>query len=233
MLKMEVRGFCVQYSKRKSKIRRSKERELQKQIDHLMNVLKTNRSKENITQLYHLRAQLDKITEYKTKGAIVRSRIRWHEEGEKSTKYFLNLEKRQHSKTHITKLKYDGREINDSDEILRSQRLFYKNLYTASSCDATYNDLFFEDANLPKLDKLEVPLRNEECYNVLKECTKGKCPGSDGLSVEFYLYFWPLLGEEMTQSFNYALDWGQMNITQKQGIILKGNTEKEKRKILS
>ena len=107
---------------------------------------------------------------------------------------------------------------------MRSQRLFYKNLYTASSCDATYNDLIFEDANLSKLDKpeqdkLEDPLRNEECYNVLKECAKGKCPGSDGLSVEFYLYFWPLLGEEMTQSFNYALDRGQMNITQKQGII--------------
>ena len=107
---------------------------------------------------------------------------------------------------------------------MRSQRLFYKNLYTASSCDATYNDFFFEDANLPKLDKpeqdkLEDPLRNEECYNVLKECAKGKHPGSDGLSVEFYLYFGPLLDEEMTQSFNYALDQEQMNITQKQGII--------------
>ena len=84
--------------------------------------------------------------------------------------------------------------------------------------------IFFEDANLPKLDKpeqdkLEDLLRNEECYNVLKECAKGKCPRSDGLSVEFYLYFWPLLGEEMTRSFNYALDRGQMNITQKQGII--------------
>ena len=85
-----------------------------------MNVIKTNRSKENITQLYHLRAELNKIMEYKTKGAIVRSRIRWHEEGEKNTKSFLNLEKRQHSKTHITKLKYDGREIDDPDEILIS-----------------------------------------------------------------------------------------------------------------
>ncbi|KAL9960119.1 hypothetical protein ACROYT_G033528 [Oculina patagonica] len=189
-----------------------------------MNVLKTNRSKENITELYRLRAELNKITEYRTKGAIVRSRIRWHEEGERNTKYFLNLEKRQHSKTHITKLKYGGREITDPDEILRSQRLFYKNLYTASSCDATQNDVFFLDANLPKLDKpeqdkLEDPLYNEECYNVLKECAKGKCPGSDGLSVEFYLHFWSLLGEEMAQSFNYAFHRGQMNITQKQGII--------------
>ena len=200
------------------------EKKTVKLIDHLMNVLKTNRSRENIIELYRLRAELNKITEYRTKGAIVRSRIRWHEEGERNTKYFLNLEKRQHSKTHITKLKYDGREITDPDEILRSQRLFYKNLYTASPCDATQNDIFFLNANLPKLDKpeqdkLENPLRSEECYNVLKECAKGKCPGSDGLSVEFYLHFWSLLGEEMTQSFNYAFQRGQMNITQKQGII--------------
>ena len=65
----------------------------------------------------------------------------------------------------------------------------------------------------PEQDKLESPLRSEECYNVLKECAKGKCPGSDGLSVEFYLHFWSLLGEEMTQSFNYAFQRGQMNIT--------------------
>ena len=144
MLKMEVRGFCVQYSKRQSKIRRNAEKDLQKQIDQLMNVLKTNKSKENITQLYRLRAELNKIADYKTKGAIVRSRIRWHEEGERNTKYFLNLEKRRHSKTHITKLKdKDGKEITDPSEILLSQREFYKNIYTSGPHDATYNDLFF------------------------------------------------------------------------------------------
>ena len=52
-----------------------------------------------------------------------------------------------------------------------------------------------------------------------KQCAEGKCPGSDGLSVEFYLHFWPLLGEEMTQSFNYALACGKMNVTQRQGVI--------------
>ena len=105
-----------------------------------------------------------------------------------------------------------------------SQREFYKNLYTSGPHDATYNDLFFEDPKLVKLgqleqDKLEESLLLEECHNVLKQCAKGKCPGSDGLSVEFYLHFWPLLGEEMIQSFNYALNYGKMNITQRQGVI--------------
>ena len=33
--------------------------------------------------------ELEKIIEYKTKGAILRSKCRWHNEGEKNTKYFL------------------------------------------------------------------------------------------------------------------------------------------------
>ena len=63
-----------------------------------MKQLKTDRTKENITKLYRLRAQYNTIAEYRTKGTIIRSTIRWHENGEKNTVYFLNMEKRQHCK---------------------------------------------------------------------------------------------------------------------------------------
>ena len=225
MLKMEIRGFCVQYSKRKNRIKRNKERDLQKEIDHLMALLQSNRSKENITKLYQLRAQLNQIAEYKTEGAMIRSRIRWHEKGEKNTKYFLNLEKRRFAKTHITRLKTStGSETSCEKEILEMQRAFYENLYTSAPCDIRARDAFLGDPNLVKLDEnelieLEQPLSKTECFNVLKQCAKNKCPGSDGLSVEFYLHFWHLLGDEMVQSFNYAHEVEQLNITQRQGII--------------
>ena len=97
-----------------------------------MKALSTNRSMENITKLYRLRSELNKIAEYRTKGAIIRSRTRWHEQGEKSTKNFLNLERRQNAKTYISKLKIqDNLEITNADEILNCQKLFYKNLYSA------------------------------------------------------------------------------------------------------
>ena len=89
MLKIEIRGFCVQYSKRKNRIKRNKERDLRKEIDDLMTLLLSNSSKENISKLYQLRAQLNQIAEDKTEGAMIRSRIRWPEQGEKNTKYFL------------------------------------------------------------------------------------------------------------------------------------------------
>ena len=53
-----------------------------KSID-MMNQLKTDRTKENISKLYPLRAEYNTIAEYRTKGVIIRSRIRWHENGEK------------------------------------------------------------------------------------------------------------------------------------------------------
>ena len=39
--------------------------------------------------------------EEKVKAIIIRARARWYEHGEKSTKYFLNLEKRNHIKNLI------------------------------------------------------------------------------------------------------------------------------------
>ena len=94
---MEVRSFSVQYTKRKKTAgeRQNTVKYLQQQIDHLINQLKTDRTKENISKFYRLRAEYNATAEYRTKGAIITSRIRWHENGEKKhTKYFLNMEKK-------------------------------------------------------------------------------------------------------------------------------------------
>ena len=42
--------------------------------------------------------QKEEIFKYKTQETIIRSKSRWYYEGEKSTKYFLNLEKRHFNK---------------------------------------------------------------------------------------------------------------------------------------
>ena len=47
----------------------------------------------------------------KTKGAIVRSMIKWMEEGERNTKFFLNLEKKRAAINTIYQIKNDQGEI--------------------------------------------------------------------------------------------------------------------------
>ena len=48
-------------------------------------------------------SNLESYYEDKTRGVIIRARARWHEHGERSTKYFLNLEKRNHVKKTFKK----------------------------------------------------------------------------------------------------------------------------------
>ena len=51
-----------------------------------------------------MQERIEKLYAKKVEGIIVRSRARWHEHGEKNSKYFFNLEKRNHIKKHIRKL---------------------------------------------------------------------------------------------------------------------------------
>ena len=45
------------------------------------------------------------VMEYKTKGTILRSTVRWHEYWEENTRYFYSLEKRNYENKKTTRLK--------------------------------------------------------------------------------------------------------------------------------
>ena len=42
---------------------------------------------------------------------------------------------------------------------------------------------------------------------------------NDGLSVEFYRTFWPVIGNVVIDSFNTSFEKGELSNTQKQGVI--------------
>ena len=70
----------------------------------------------------------------------------------------------------------------------------------------------------------------DECEIALKTMENNKTPGTDGLTPEFYRYFWNLLCSFMVNGFNYAFQNGTLSISQCQGIISlipkkKKNTE--------
>lgn len=48
---------------------------------------------------------------------------------------------------------------------------------------------------------------------------KGKSPGPDGLSVEFYRQFWELLEDLICNMFQECIKSGEMVSTMKQGLI--------------
>ena len=77
-------------------------------------------------KLTSLETELNKILDFETNGLIIRSRCRWAEEGEKSSKYFCNLEKRSCDKKKIHRLKHaSGNIITDSSSLMKEIHQFY------------------------------------------------------------------------------------------------------------
>ncbi len=69
-------------------------------------------------------------------GYLIRSKIRWVEEGEKSSKYFFNLEKSRQSSNVIRQIKdSDGNLQTEDNEILKAASEFYQNLFTTRNID--------------------------------------------------------------------------------------------------
>ena len=69
------------------------------------------------------------------KGPGTRARVKWIEHGERSTKYFLGLEKNSVRKKEIKQLKSQNgkRIIRKQEEIIKEVRRFYAQLYNNES----------------------------------------------------------------------------------------------------
>ena len=61
-------------------------------------------------------------------GAQIRSKVKWIEEGEKSTSYFLAVEKHRQSNNSIKSLSKENTTYTDDVNILKIARDFYTEL---------------------------------------------------------------------------------------------------------
>ena len=230
MIKMEIRSATITYSKNKSKSIRNREQELIRKLDHLDGTICNNFSSpliDGVLREYdELKTELQSIYEEKGKQAIFRAKCRWVENGERPTKYFFNLEKRNYKKKTISELRLqDDSTTNNENVILEQIETYFTNLYTS---DYTYSneerDSFTLNLKIPKLsdedrDNLEGPLTYDECKKVLETFQEDKAPGEDGFTAEFYKYFFELLGNDLIASFNEAQLKGELSISQRRGVI--------------
>lgn len=62
-------------------------------------------------------------------------------------------------------------------------------------------------------------LTYSECFKVLSTFSNDKTPGNDGLTIEFYKFFWSEIGTFLVDSLNYAYFHGELSHSQKQAVI--------------
>ena len=97
-IKYNIRMHAIRFSKEKAKQRNENEKLLQNDYEKATRIYENDPSDINRTCIEDIKGKLEMMYNKKTEGIIIRARARWHEHGEKSSKYFLNLEKRNHVK---------------------------------------------------------------------------------------------------------------------------------------
>ena len=237
-VKYKIRQETIVYSKSKARERRATLTSLERKIKDCQIACNKDPSLKNLNDIEILQTEYDRVYEFIAQGAIVRSRATWYEYGEKSNKYLLNLENSRKKKSCIRKLNIEkDKSTTNPKEILNEIQLFYANLYDkkVDHSDENLIDPFLSTMNTSKLtdkqrDLIDKELTISECFTALKTFQKNKTPGNDGLTVEFYLAFWPLVGKCLVECLNFVHRHGELSTSQKQAMItLIEKKDKDKR----
>ena len=122
-VKYNISKFSRKYSKEKSKQRRLDEEQLHREFQEARLSFQNKSSQGHLAKLNVLKERTEKLYEKTVEGIIVRSRARWHEYGEKNSKFFYNLQKRNHIRKHIRKLLLSGVIITVPHEVLNAEKI--------------------------------------------------------------------------------------------------------------
>ena len=149
---------------------------------------------------------LNQFREQKIQGTLFRSKARWHNDGQTASKYLCSLEKNKSASKSMNLLITDsGVEVKDPKKILYHQHQFYKKLYASEPAD-TFN--FKNESKVKILPEIKSAMEGiftiDELKTAVKDMSRNKTPGLDGLTSEFYVMFFTKLGSMLLSAINHA-----------------------------
>jgi exonuclease III len=211
--KMEFRSLIQAHSIRLSTIKKFK-------IHELENIINSNTARHSTKT--KAKADLHNLLSDDLEAAKIRSRSQRLDFEETPSKYFLHLEKQQQQKKLISRLESANGDVTRSEDIISTCRDFYSNLLSAEPVEQPVIDYFLE--GLPSLTPeqqllCEGPITKAECLHALKHMRSDRSPGIDGLTKEFYLSVFHLIGDDFAKMANACYLSGHLSDTQRHGLI--------------
>ena len=126
ILKYEIRKFTMRCSKVIAKEKRKKQHELESKLK----ILEKSRScDKNIGEYHKCEADLHEIHNNIAEGVKLWNKCQWYEENEKSTKYFLYLEKKHAEKPTIRRLVTDQKDLVRHGDINSEIFSYFKTIF--------------------------------------------------------------------------------------------------------
>ena len=194
-LKYKVKEKCILISSNHKKKIRIKCDALAQDIERIQAFLTDNPDDINLkNQLTDKEAELQRMHEEHVRGILVRTRATWISEGEKNSRYFFNLEKKNFDKILIKILRKGETTIIEPRDIITEEKRFYETLYTSNDIENDKILKVLNDLNITPIDQgiamlCEGHISQTECFEAIMSMACDKTPGTDGLPVIFIDYF--------------------------------------------
>ena len=214
-LKMAIRSIAIEISSNHKKAQELEMNTLRKDIDFWQRSIETAASdlfKEMaIDRLDELICKRNKILNEKGEFLSNRLQSKWYQEGERGTKYFLNMQRAKGKITQMDSLQCDSEEINDPDQIDTMVLEYYRKLYekgdSKKSTNSATANIFLR--NMTKLDDdiinmIDAPITTLDLYNTLRSC-RDSAPGPDGIPYSIIKLTWSIFGPALVNAWNYSL----------------------------
>lgn len=245
LLSSNIRVISIRRWKEIGKERRKENEKFMLILEKCESQMATNPSDELIQQYQELKNVVNDIEEEKGKRAMVFSGARWIEEGERPTKYFLNLSRNRKIKKEVNVLQTDDNMlVTGNTNILNFCRDYFKNLYSTtqnnliddshSLCREFLGTLDFPQLTDEDRALTDAPITNIECKAALDVMANNKSPSVSGFSKEFFQFFWLDLETILMNYINQAKSQGHFFVTQRRAVITmipkKGDQKKLKNK---
>ena len=227
VLKNTIKEHSIIFSIGKKGKLNSKEIEIEQELNSLNLLINSDPSDEATLKKYmSKKGELETIQIDKTRGAAIRSRTKWIEQGEKNLKYFLNLEKSRASSNTITMLNSEA-PSGDPVTVLKTIKNHFQTVYKKDNSITNINpsvkeylqNCEYPTLDIPDKDYCDTPLSIEELDQSLNSLNNNSSPGIDGLTTSFLKFFWSKLRSTVFQSFQHSFESGQLSTTQKRGVI--------------
>jgi exonuclease III len=241
LCKIEIKDFSISWAKKHRGMAKKGIKCLEEELEDIEKqiLLNPQHSLALNPRLIEVKTAIGEYYYNESKGAQIRSKAKWVEDGETNLKYFKSLEAKHHTNNIISHLKSDnGKTVYTNEEILKEGVAFYTRLYSEQNIDENEIMNYIDDTDLERTLNIDESTLCEgeitafECKQAIDNMQSNKSPGYDGLPVEFYKCFWNIVKDMLIESFKEAFVNGKLADSHKQAIITlifkKGDRDKLK-----
>ena len=190
---MMIRGETVRFSKQKARRKRTVEETLLKDIVKAEENFLGSGQQSEASELEVLKNKLEDLRRPMIDGMIVRSRVSWHEQGERNTKYFLSLEKRNSCKKSIQYIQEEDKMVTDIAEIIDKFSDIFQNKYRLNA-EIKPDKAFIANHVSSRLNthekvELDAEISMQELTSALSSMKKEKPLAQMGSLLSFSVHF--------------------------------------------